>query len=265
MITVGMATYDDYDGVYFTIQSLRLHHPLVKEFIIIDNNPSSKHGKMCKKLSENLDNIKYIPYTEKKGSIVKGEVFKYASNEIVVVCDCHVLFPSNSFDALLNYYDNHHKPYDFIQGPLLYDDLKHESTHLKEGWGTQFYGKWDTIAIEDSFHEIPAQGMGVFSCKKNEWLGFNEKFKGFGGEEYYIHEKYRQKGGKCICVKDFKWTHRFDRPNGVPFPNILEERFSNYVIGRVELNLSYDDVIQEFKKVLKQETIDSILKQITHT
>ena len=25
-LTIGMATYDDYDGVFFTIQSLRMHH-----------------------------------------------------------------------------------------------------------------------------------------------------------------------------------------------------------------------------------------------
>ncbi len=84
MITVGMATYDDYDGVFFTIQSLRLYHNEVTEFIIIDNNPDSIHGEMCKKLSETCKEIKYIPYTDKKGSIVKGEVFKHASNNIVM-------------------------------------------------------------------------------------------------------------------------------------------------------------------------------------
>ncbi len=121
------------------------------------------------------------------------------------------------------------------------------------------------MEIEDFYKEIPAQGMGVFSCKKDEWLGFNKLFKGFGGEEYYIHEKYRQNGGRCVCVKDFKWTHRFGRPNGVPFPNILEERLSNYIIGRVELNLPYNDVVEEFNKVLGKDIIDKIIKQITHT
>ena len=28
-LTIGMATYDDYDGVYFTVQALRLFHPEV--------------------------------------------------------------------------------------------------------------------------------------------------------------------------------------------------------------------------------------------
>jgi hypothetical protein len=41
-LTVGMATYDDYDGVYFSIQALRIYHPEILdgvEFIVIDNHP----------------------------------------------------------------------------------------------------------------------------------------------------------------------------------------------------------------------------------
>ena len=26
-LTIGMATYDDYDGVYFSIQAIRMYHP----------------------------------------------------------------------------------------------------------------------------------------------------------------------------------------------------------------------------------------------
>ena len=39
-----MCTYDDINGVYFSLQSLRLYHPLVQddkvELIVIDNNPA---------------------------------------------------------------------------------------------------------------------------------------------------------------------------------------------------------------------------------
>ena len=263
MFTVGMATYDDYDGVFFTVQALRMYHPLVTEIIILDNNPDSKYGKACKKLTNISNKIKYIPFTEKISAFVKGEIFKHSSNEHVVICDCHVLFSNNSFEALTNFYFKYHKPYDFVQGPLLYDDLINESTHFNKNWGSCMYGQWDKMEIKNTFAEIPAQGMGTFSCKKSEWLGFNDKFKGFGGEEHYIHEKYRQHGGRCICVKDFKWMHRFNRPAGVPFPNILEQRFNNYIIGRIELNLPYDDVITEFKKHMDIKILNDIVEQIT--
>ena len=41
-LTIGMATYDDYDGVYFTIQALRMYHHEVMEYaelVVIDNHP----------------------------------------------------------------------------------------------------------------------------------------------------------------------------------------------------------------------------------
>ncbi len=41
-LTIGMATFDDFDGVYFTIQALRLYHDLREvELIVVDNKPDS--------------------------------------------------------------------------------------------------------------------------------------------------------------------------------------------------------------------------------
>lgn len=249
MFTLGIATYEDYDGLYFTIQSVRLYHPLVTEIIIIDNNPDSKTGECNKKLQrESTSNctIKYVPFTEKQSTTTKGEAFKHATNEYVIICDSHILFPLNSIECLKDYYLTQHKPYDFIQGPLLYDDLTHISTHLERKWRGNFYGIWATSDIDEPFFEIPAMGMGVFSCKRDEWLGFNELFTGFGGEEFYIHDKYRKHGGRCICLKDFKWVHRFNRPAGVPYTNTLSDRCFNYFIGRLELEQDYADVADNF-------------------
>src|ERR1700746_4081822 len=42
-LAIGMATYDDYDGVYFTVQAIRLFHPEItadSEIIVVDNHPS---------------------------------------------------------------------------------------------------------------------------------------------------------------------------------------------------------------------------------
>src|SRR5262249_42947024 len=52
-LTIGMATYDDYDGVYFTIQSIRFHNPELDgqlEFVVIDNNPAGR----CSEALSNL-------------------------------------------------------------------------------------------------------------------------------------------------------------------------------------------------------------------
>jgi hypothetical protein len=269
MFTLGMATYSDFDGVYFTVQSARIHHPEITEIVIIDNNPTSKDSKPIKDLLnwQNTNcNIKYIPYSYKQGTSARDQVFKYASNEYVIVVDSHVLFFPDSIKTLKDFYLKDHKPYDFIQGPMIYDNLKSYSTHLDQIWRDNFYGTWATSNNSDKYFEIPSMGLGCFSCKKNEWLGFNLLFRGFGGEEGYIHEKYRKHGGRSMCLKDFKWLHRFGRPNGVPYKNALEDRCFNYLIGRFELGLEYKDVVNHFKeKALAKKNLENVIKDAYKT
>ena len=74
------------------------------------------------------------------------------------------------------------------------------------------------------------QGLGVFSCRKDAWLDFNPRFRGFGGEEGYIHEKFRQSGQRCLCLPSLRWLHRFGRPNGVPYPLTVDDKLRNYLL-----------------------------------
>ena len=45
LLTIGMCTYDDFHGVWFSIQALKLYHDICKtnevEIIVVDNNPES--------------------------------------------------------------------------------------------------------------------------------------------------------------------------------------------------------------------------------
>jgi hypothetical protein len=97
-------------------------------------------------------------------------------------------------------------------------------------WGT------DRTLLEKKVpSEIPMTGMGMFACETENWPEISPHFKGFGAEEWYIQEKFRRNGGKCICIPEAKWVHRFARPNGVPFPNNWEDRIRNYYIGWFEV------------------------------
>mgnify|MGYP003116736237 CR=1 FL=1 len=85
--------------------------------------------------------------------------------------------------------------------------------------------------------EIFAQGLGLFFTRKNSWLGFNEHAKGFGGEECYIHEKYRKAGRKAMCLPFLRWLHRFGRPDGVKYELTAENKVRNYVLEFTEIGL----------------------------
>jgi hypothetical protein len=270
-ISIGMSTFDDYEGLFFTIQSIRMHHYIKDiEFIIIDNNPDSIHGTLTKKfITNSVKNGIYVPYTEIQSSFSKYKALEYATGDYYVGIDCHVLLMPSFFPALIKYFDNPNNHLNIAQGPLIYDDLKSISTHFKPEWRGGMYGVW---ALDDDNYkkgvpfEIDMTGMGMFTCIPKNFPKINPNFSGFGAEEWYIQEKFRQNGGKCVCVPDMLWMHRFNRPMGVPFTNTWEDRIRNYYIGWKELYGNEHTMIasikEHFQTILSEEKIDSILKDI---
>ncbi len=265
-----MATYDDYNGVYFTIQALRLYHPICKtnevEFIILDSNPEGAHGKELKNFQGWVPNLKYIE-SKKASSFNKYDIPMYhAEGKYTLLLDCHVLLLPNSLDALLDYYADNRNCKDIVQGPMFYDDLKNYSTHYAPRWGSDAWGKWATNT--ESFErkvpfEIMMLGLGAWSCETKNFPKISKYFRGFGGEEGYIHEKFRRNGGKAICIPDFQWLHRFGRPDGVSYTLTVEDRLWNYFIGWLDVTKDPQhpmilDIKDNFKDRVPEETMDKI-------
>lgn len=270
-LTIGMATHDDYDGLFFSIQSIRMHHREVLddvEFVIVDNNPFSKHGEAIQNFIKNIkEPFQYLPFTKYQSTTVKNKVFELADTPYVLCIDSHVLLESGSLRKLIDFYDSGKDFGNLLQGPLIYDCMNTISTHFNlDEWSSNMWGTWGTdqrgIDPNNDPFEIPAQGMGLFSCKKDSWLGFNKDFRGFGGEEGYIHEKYRKYGKKTLCLPFLRWNHRFARPNGTTYPNTLSERFRNYCIGFEELGLDNTELIKHFSASLGISQINDIIKNL---
>ena len=200
-LTIGMATYDDFDGVYFTLQALRLYQDLENtELLVIDNYGCEE----TKNLVEGWLNGRYILAKDAVGTAApRDRVFREARGNAVLCCDCHVLFPPGVIAQLKQFYREHPDCHDLLQGPLLYDDGKLTSTHFDPVWRDQMWGTWgsDPRGQDPGGEpfEIPMQGLGVFSCLKRAWLGFHPEFRGFGGEEGYIHEKVPA-GGQTLSL-----------------------------------------------------------------
>lgn len=269
-LTIGMATYDDYDGVYFTIQALRMYHSEIindVEFVIINNSPSEKYHNALTGLSKHVKQpIKCVQFTDYTATSVKNLVFDHADTPYVLVVDCHVLLEAGSVKKLIDFFDSGMDEGNLLQGPLLHDDLCSVSTSFNNEWGSGMQGKWnnDPEYVDSSSKpfEIHAQGMGMFACRKDSWLRYSEYLRGFGGEEVYIHNKYRLSGKKTLCLPFMRWVHRFTRINGAPYPNKWHDRYKNYIVGRLELGMSYDDVDTEFTKYLSVDQMMQIKKEV---
>jgi glycosyltransferase involved in cell wall biosynthesis len=262
-LTIGMATYNDFDGVYFTVQALRLYQDLEDtELLVVDNYGCDTTRDFVKDWVKG----RYIRATELVGTAApRDRVFREARGKAVLCCDSHILFVPGAIAKLKAYYRTHPKTIDLLQGPLVYDDLGTMSTHFEPEWRDQMWGIWATDERgkdpKGKPFEIPMQGLGVFSCRKAAWPGFNPAFRGFGGEEGYIHEKFRQRGGRTLCLPWLRWVHRFQRPKGVPYPLTVDDKFRNYLIGHAELGLDLESIVEHFTNHLRPEAIKRIKEE----
>lgn len=269
-LTIGMLTYDDFDGVYFTIQSLRLHHAEAMEFcefVIVDNNPDGKHAKAVAALTKWIrEPVTYVPHSGSTGTALRNLIFEHAKTPNVLCLDSHVLLAPGALLSLIDYM-THLPEGDLLHGPMLMDDMKGFQTHMKPVWRDGMWGIWKvderTRSPRAEPFEIPAMGMGLFACKREAWLGFNEQFRGFGGEECYIHEKFRQAGRKVLCLPFLRWLHRFPRPAGIPYPIKWEDRVFNYLVGHAELGLDPAPVLEHFRTILPEPVLQRIIAEVT--
>jgi hypothetical protein len=254
-LTIGSAVFDDFDGVYFSYQSLRLNNSDILDdldLIIVDNNPYSDQGQATRLFCQKTQHIRYIPYTDKYGTSIRNEIFDNAKGKFCMSMDCHVLFEPNTIKKLIAFLDKNSGSDDLFHGPLFNDVISGESLSCKmnQEWSNQLYGTWAQdrrgINPKNPPFEIEMHGLGVFVAKTKSWLRFNDNFKGFGGEEGYIHHKYRLAERKVLCLPFLRWLHRFERPNGVKYKLYLHDKIKNYLIGYRELGLCHRDMCKHF-------------------
>ena len=268
-LCVGMATYDDFDGVWFTIQAIGMYQPEVLadvSFLVIDNHPEGIASPPLKALQAWLPNYRYVPFDGYRGTAVRDLVFREACADIVCCVDSHVLLQPGSLAHLLDWFSAHPGSNDLLQGPLLYDSLELGASHLKPTWGAGMFGQWDRDPRMDQPDaepfEITMQGLGLFACRRDAWPGLNPRLRGFGGEEGYIHEKFRQRGGRVLCHPRLGWLHRFPRPAGVSYPNVWEDRIRNYHIAWSEIGWDLEPVRSHFRELLGPDVdVDATLER----
>ena len=244
-LTIGMPSYNNFAEVFFTVESLKLHHDLKDaEIIVIDNFGCPDIEKFAKKAE-----IRYEKYTDITGvSAAKNRIFEIAKGEHVLCMDSHILLKQGCLDNLPED-DN------FYQGPLIHSDCKLYNLEWLPVWRGNMFGIWDQSVKELPKEDktILAMGAGFFYCRRDTWLGFNKHFRGFGGESGYIQEKYRQSGRKVICNMNMIWLHMFNRKP--PYPLNIKDRIINYILGFWELKLDLMQIKHYFGDQLFNECL----------
>lgn len=248
LLTIGMAYYRDWPGLWATIQSLRLHHQAAMEFVeivVIDNDPlgnpddpsEDSHSGKAKRLCNRIG-ARYEHFTKVAGTAAaKGRIFDVASGEWVLVVDCHVILPTLVLELFLGFIRQQPSDCkDLIHGPLIGDGGLDDiiGTQMNPAWGSLMYGQWGVNPLVhtslDPF-EIQMHGCGLFACRRDQWPGFHPLLRGFGPEEWHLHQRVRRNGGKVICLPLLLWCHRFGNPDGTPPPGLsMEDRLRGHLI-----------------------------------
>lgn len=262
-LTVGFSTRDDYHGAWMTVEGLLAYHDeWVDEIVVVDNSPQgSKHAEGKDSLSAHLKGLPKVRYVRAVGPesscLYKERMFQEASGEFVMCCDSHVLFERGSLEALVGYWRANPDSRNIVTGPCLAKVGRvlgtNQALYESEGyklpdnaevvngsiWRNGAAGIWmkDERGLDPANPPfvIQQQGTGCFSMRRAAWVGFHPSFTGHGGNETYLFEKVRQRGGQAVCIPALRWVHRFGRPDGIPYHVNWQERVQNYLTGFREL------------------------------
>ncbi len=257
-LTIGMPHCEDFDGVWFSIQSLCLHHAEVMqdvEIIVVNDGPDSASTRAVRAFVENFGNkchsMKFINHEQPLGpALAKNDVFLNAKADHVLCMDCHILFPPGVIKRLIEFFEKNPQSNDLYCGPNVLDDLQTTQTEMIPIWRGQAWGIWHYNPAGDDPdgepYEIWGNGCGLMACRKFAWVGFNPHFRGFGAEEGYIHEKFRKFGRRAMNLPFLKWIHRYERPTGPGFFLSRETKMRNYVLGFIELGMDLQPIYDHF-------------------
>lgn len=286
-LTVGMATHGEPRDVWHTVSALAEYFPAVRdrvEFLVVDNSPRRDPNLAALLRSTGG---RYFHRPDLWGtSKPRDAVFRFSKTPWTMCIDSHVLLGVGALDAAVRYADAHPDSNDLIQGPLKGDDAKWYSTHWTQPAPPGLWGEWaqdprgelrpafdwqeefskaEGQPFEDirwqelsnAVHaanrpafEIGMMGLGLFMCRTAVWPGFNIHFHGFGGEEGYLHELFRRRGGKALCLPDLTWRHLFrdgninNRAYTVPYPRVNGDHLWNLLVGHAELGIDANEYIR---------------------
>jgi glycosyltransferase involved in cell wall biosynthesis len=262
-LTVGMATYRDFDGVYFRLQALRLYQDMEGvELLVVDNFGCEA----TRDFVQGPAGARYVLAPDAVGtSAPRDLLFREARGESVLCLDSHVLLERGVLARLKTFYREHPACIDLLQGPLVHDDLAELSSHFDPVWRDQMWGVWALdpraqLGPDAEPFDIPMHGLGLFSCCKEAWPGFHPGFRGFGGEEGYIHGKFRKLGRRCLCLPWLRWVHRFGRPAGAPYPLRSRDRITNYLIGHREVGLDESPILEHFRTSVTEAELEHAVR-----
>ena len=246
-ITIGMASSNNPQEVWWTCQALRLYQDLEDcELLVIDNSDSSTVQKICRDVK-----VRCITYTDVRGTAMpRNKVFECANGNFVLCIDSHVFLWPEAISKLRKWVKkNYNAARCLIHGPIVMSNLESAFFNYEDQWRAGMWGIWPkkparTFEMNELPKQINLMACGLMGCRKDSWLGFCSKCQGFGGVEGVLHQKYKKAGRKILSLPFLKWCHYFAPTKKV---SDITDRVINFIHGFKELKMEYPkEFINEF-------------------
>lgn len=146
-LTIGMSTFEDFHGVFFTIQALRLYHDLRQVELLVVDTGTGPTSEMVERIiaaaGPGTAGARYVHAPESAGTQPsRDRLFREATGEAVMSLDCHVLLIPGAVQRLLAWFDAHPGSGDLLTGPMLMDDLRAFSSIYQDFWRGGNWGIW---------------------------------------------------------------------------------------------------------------------------
>lgn len=268
-LTCGFACYKDWPGVWSCLQGLRAQPGAEDvQFVVVDNFGCKKTKNLCQYWGA----AKYVLANEKNGTAYpRNRVFQEADGDFVLCVDAHIGLLPDALVRLKQFLEVYPDCDDLLQGPMMYDNLKDYASHFDPVWGAGMFGKWatDKRAADPDGPPFPIgmQGLGLFAARRASWPGFSRHFRGFGGEEGYIHGKYQARGSRTLCLPFLRWYHRFQGEDEKPeYPSLKEDTLFNYFCGWLELGWPVQQIGDHFLSLgVSAQAVDRLYKHAHET
>ena len=252
ILTIGMPSYRNPAEVWATITALKMYQDLSDvEVLVVDNFGDLQVKEIVKNAR-----FRYEKFTDEKGtSPAKNKVFELANGYFVLCIDSHILLWKDAVRELKDWIKaNDERARNLIQGPMMYASGKKFASEWNDTWRSGMWGVWgatETIPPKDE-KEVGIFATALLGCRKDSWLGFPEKARGFGGQPGVIHKKYEKAGRKTIILPFLIWAHNFHRQCGI-YPTVSGGVIRNYLLGFKEIGLDPEPIYQHFGKTRVEE------------
>lgn len=148
-LTVGMATFRDATRARWTAITSLLAHPLIKEVVIVNNDPGGPGSQELQSAAGSDHRVKYFEYDGPSStSQPRNAVFEHATNDHVICVDSHVFLLPGAVDALAKFYAEMGEDcQDLIHGPMWTERGTLYATHFNDQWRAEMWGTWGTAWI----------------------------------------------------------------------------------------------------------------------